>query len=89
MYKTIKIPEAAFKNAEDIKRDMSMDRGVRGIRKVTLSEVVSYALKNLKEERENRKRFTEVAGAWADMNTEALKKEIYSSRWNSTKDISF
>ena len=89
MYKTIKIPETAYKVAEEIKLDMSTDDSVRGIRKVSLSEVVSYALKDLMEKRERRKRLLALAGAWSDMDTEALKKEIYSSRRNSTREIVF
>ena len=87
MYKTIKIPEAAFKNAEIIKADMAKD--VKGLRKVTLSEVVSYALMDLMEKRERKRNLRALAGAWADVDTEAMKKDIYSSRMNSDREITF
>jgi len=89
MYKTIKIPELAFKNAEELKKEMSMDEGIKGIRKVSLSEVVSYALKELSERREKRKHLMSLAGSWSDIDTEAMTKEIYSSRRNSIRELDF
>jgi hypothetical protein len=64
-------------------------KDVNGVRKVTLSEVVSYALLDLMEKRERKKNLRAVAGAWADLDTEAMKKDIYESRINSDREIIF
>jgi hypothetical protein len=89
MYKTIKIPEAAFRHAEQLKSEMSTDDSVKGVRKVTLSEAVSYAIKAALESREKRRHLIAAAGGWSDMDCDALFRDIYSSRVNSTREIVF
>jgi hypothetical protein len=85
MYKTIKIPEMAFRNAEELKAEMEKDERVRGIRKVTLSEAVSYAIKGALEDYGRRKNLEAAIGGWADLDCDALVKDIYASRSDKTR----
>lgn len=87
MYKTIKIPEMAFRKAEELKAEMEKDESVKGIRKVTLSEAVSSAIKEALENREKRGHLLAAAGGWSDLDCDALLRDIYASRRDSKREV--
>jgi hypothetical protein len=87
MYKTIKISEKAYRNAETLKREMAEDVAVKGVRKVTLSEAISAAVRDALETRDKKKHLMAAAGSWADLDCNAMLKDIYSSRINSSREI--
>jgi len=80
MYKTIKITEEAFRRAEDLKKEFSKEEDVKGIRKVTLSEAVSYAISQTLKDLKRREFLKSAAGGWSDIDSDALIKDIYTSR---------
>lgn len=80
IYKSIKIPEKTYRGAEYLKKELTKDESIAGVRKVSLSEAVSYAIAATLENLKKRRMFESAAGGWSDMDSESLIKEIYSSR---------
>ncbi|MBI2529623.1 MAG: hypothetical protein HYW05_00585 [Candidatus Diapherotrites archaeon] len=80
MYKTVKILEETYEDAKELEKRLEKNREIAGLRKVTLSAAITYALTKTLEDLKSRKRFLSSAGGWADIDTEKLKREIYASR---------
>jgi len=85
MYKTIKIPEMAFRNANELKAEVAKEEDVKGVRKVTLSEAVSYAIKETLKELKRKQTLASAAGGWSDIDAESLIKDLYASRSKRTR----
>ena len=86
MYKTVKIPEEAYKEAKILSKELEKSREIVGVYNVNLSTAISYAIEKMLESIKKRKRFLSAAGGWKDMeNVDKLIEEIYKDRLISTR----
>lgn len=85
MYKTIKIPETAYERAEHLKEELAKDEAIAGVRKVSLSEAISYAIAQTLENLKRRREFESAAGGWSGLDSNALIEDIYASRLKGTR----
>lgn len=90
MYKTIKIPIEAYKEAKVLSKELEKSRSITGVFNVNLSTAISYAVTKTLMVLRRRKKFVSAAGGWKDMeNIDILMEDIYKDREiSSRKDLS-
>ena len=85
MYKSIKISEAAYKKAKSLSRELEKSGELPGVDNVNMSVAVGYALERTLENVKKNRILRESAGAWNDVDSEKLIKDIYEGRKVSTR----
>ena len=81
MYRSVKITEKAYKEAKKMASEMSKNAPSR----LGISHIIEYALRLEAERMERRRKIEAAAGGWADMDCDALIKDIYEGRKLSTR----
>ncbi|MBN2251147.1 MAG: hypothetical protein JW724_03620 [Candidatus Altiarchaeota archaeon] len=80
MYRSIKVSDDAYKKAKSLGRELERSGEFPGVGKVNLSVAVGYALEKSLDALRKKRVLRESAGIWEDVDTGALKKDIYRSR---------
>ncbi len=89
MYVSIKVTKETFNEVDQLCKELKENHKFPG--RVTKSAAIQYAVEQTLEEMERRKHLKNAAGGWADMDTDALIKEIYEDRLrpNNRPEVNF
>ncbi len=85
MYKSVKISEESYRAAKRLASEMSRDGRICGGRRVGVSNVVSEGIALARDSYARKQKLKRLAGAWKDIDADALIKEIYDGRLVSTR----
>jgi len=83
MYKSVKISEEAYLEANKLK-DLLKNRDAN-IGRVGISNAIEYALHLALDNEGRKKKLLSAAGAWKNMDCDKLIREIYEGRKVSTR----
>ncbi len=83
--KTIKVSEETYMNILKLKKALGKNNILKGVSDVKITNAVTYAVDNSLENIERLKKMRSCAGAWSDIDTKALIKDIYESRKINTR----
>ena len=83
--KAVKIPEEAYREAKKLSRELEAEKAFEGMYNVPLSTAVSFAITRALNDLERKKSMRMAAGAWKDLDTDKLIREIYEGRLAGSK----
>ncbi|MFC2162712.1 hypothetical protein ACFLRF_03450 [Candidatus Altiarchaeota archaeon] len=80
MFKSVKISEDAYLEAKKLAGEMNKDIKLAGGRNMGISNVLAEAIHLARDNYHRKKRVMKLAGAWKDVDSNELIKDVYDDR---------